>query len=254
MKNFTFKKALYTLGGGSLALMAIFLMLSSAKSDSTRRCTGLIININETSKQLLVKPEDVKNWATLNGSEPFDGKVIQDIDLKAVERRVENSGIIKDCQAFIDLKGNLILNVDVLKPIARVIGNGHSPDRFMDKTGKFFPVSKNFTPTVLLLSGDYVTVRKGLESQKNQDLVQFINTITQDEFWSAQITRVDISKTKEIHLVPLLGENIIEFGKPEKVDTKLKKLLVFYKKIMPEELWSGFSRISVKYDGQIVCS
>lgn len=254
MKNFTLKKALYTLGGGGLAAIALFLILSSAKSDSIRRCAGLVINIKETSKQLLVKPEDVKKWATLSGSELFEGKVIQEIDLKAVERRVENSGIIKDCQAYIDLKGNLILEVDVFKPVARILGNGRYPDRYMDKSGRFFPVSKNFTPTVMLLSGEYLNVRKGLESEKNKDLVGFINNITEDEFWNAQITRIDVSKTKEIQMVPLLGENIIEFGKPEKVETKLQKLMVFYKKIMPEDQWSSFSRVSVKYDGQIVCN
>ncbi|MCY1373242.1 hypothetical protein D9M69_605030 [compost metagenome] len=123
----------------------------------------------------------------------------------------------------------------------------------MDEKGHFFPVSKNFTPTVLLLSGEFFRDRKGLESSQNKDLLDLVNTVTADEFWNAQITRIDVDRRKEVRMEPLLGENIIEFGKPEKVQTKLEKLMVFYKKILPLEQWSAFKHISVKYDGQIVC-
>ena len=59
---------------------------------------------------------------------------------------------------------------------------------------------------------------------------------------------------KEIKMIPLLGNNTIEFGKPEKINAKLGKLLIFYKQILPQHNWSEFSTISVKYEGQIVCN
>ena len=253
MKNLNFKALFHTVGGASLAALVLFLVFSSAKSDAVRRCQGLVIRIADDDRQLLVKKDDVEKWVTHNGNEPLTGKTIASIDLKKLERRVENSGIIQDCQAWLDLKGNLILDVQVYKPVARILGNGNFPDRYMDENGHFFPVSKNFTPTVLLLSGDFFRDKKGLESSRNKDLLDLVNTITADEFWNAQITRMDVDRRKEIRMEPLLGEKIIEFGKPEKVQTKLEKLMIFYKKIMPQEQWSSFKHISVKYDGQIVC-
>ncbi|WP_367915619.1 cell division protein FtsQ/DivIB [Leadbetterella sp. DM7] len=253
MKKPDFKTVFHTIGGVALAALALFLVFSSAKSDAARRCEGLIIRIQEDDRQLLVKKADVEKWATREGTEPLTGQSLASIDLKKLERRVENSGIIRDCQAYVDLKGKLILDVQVYKPIARILGDGGFPDRYMDEKGHFFPVSKNFTPTVLLLSGYYFRDKKGLESAQNQDLLKLVNTITGDEFWNAQITRMDVDRYKEIQMEPLLGENIIEFGRPEKIQTKLEKLLVFYKKILPREQWSSFSHVSVKYDGQIVC-
>lgn len=253
MKKLNFKTILHTVGGISLAALALFLIFSSAKSDTVRRCQGLVIHIEKDDQQLLVKKEDVEKWATNLGNEPLIGKTVASIDLRKLERRVENSGIIRDCQAYLDLKGNLILDVKVYKPVARILGNSRFPDRYMDENGHFFPVSKNFTPTVLLLSGEYFRDKKGLESSGNKDLLNLVNTITADEFWNAQITRIDVDRRKEIKMEPLLGENIIEFGRPEKVQTKLEKLMVFYKKILPREQWSTFKHISVKYDGQIVC-
>ncbi len=253
MKNFNFRTVFNTVGGVALAALALFLVFSSAKSDAVRRCQKLIVRIEDDDRQLLVKKADVEKWATSEGNEPLIGKTIASIDLKSLERRVENSGIIRDCQAWHDLKGNLILDVKVYKPVARVLGNSRFPDRYMDEKGHFFPVSKNFTPTVLLLSGEFFRDKKGLESSRNKDLLDLVNAVTSDAFWNAQITRMDVDRHKEIRMEPLLGENIIEFGKPEKVEAKLEKLLVFYKKILPQEQWSAFKHISVKYDGQIVC-
>jgi cell division protein FtsQ len=251
MKNI--KSILSTLGGLSLLALALFLMFSSAKSDEKRLCQGVVVRILDEDSQLLVKEADVLRWATSSGSEPLKGMNLQSINLKKLERRVENSGIIKDCQAYTDLHGNLILKVEVYKPLARILGSTRFPDRYMDENGRFFPVSKNYTPTVLLLSGTYFNKRKGLESAENQDLLQLIKTVATDEFWSAQITRMDVDAHKEVKLEPLLGEHIVEFGKPQKVKTKMDKLLVFYTKILPQDPWSKFQEVSVKYDGQIVC-
>ncbi len=247
------KTILNTVGGVSLAALALFLVFSSARSDTERRCQGLMIRIEEDAKQLLVKKEDVEKWVTNAGNEPLMGQPVVSVDLKMLERRVENSGIIRDCQAYFDLQGNLHIDVKVFTPVARILGNSRFPDRYMDGEGHFFPVSPNFTPTVLLLSGEFFRDKKGLRSEQNRDLLTLVNTITGDEFWNAQITRLDVNRHKEVKMEPLLGKNIIEFGRPEKIQTKLEKLMVFYKKIIPREQWSTFQHVSVKYDGQIVC-
>ena len=247
------KSILNTLAGASLATLALLLVFSSARSDSERRCQGVIVHIEDEAKQLLVKQEDVEKWVTNNGNEPLAGLPVATIDLQLLERRVENSGIIRSCQAYFDLKGNLHLDVEVYTPVARILANSRFPDRYMDKNGHFFPVSKNFTPTVLLLSGEFFRDKKGLQSAKNRDLLELVNTITADEFWKAQVTRIDVDRHKEVRMEPLLGQNIIEFGRPEKIGVKLEKLLLFYQKILPREPWSTFQHVSVKYDGQIVC-
>lgn len=251
MKNW--KSILSTMGGVSLLALALFLMFSSAKSDEKRLCQGVEVRIKDEDSQLLVKEADVLRWATSSGSEPLKGMNLKSIDLKKLERRVENSGIIKECQAYADLHGNLILEVEVYKPLARILGSARFPDRYMDENGRFFPISKNYTPTVLLLSGTYFNNRKGLESNENKDLLLLIKTVATDEFWNAQITRMDVNAQKEVKLEPLLGKHIVEFGKPEKIKSKLEKLLVFYTKILPQDAWSQFQEVSVKYDGQIVC-
>ena len=138
--------------------------------------------------------------------------------------------------------------------MGRILSDTENPDRYIDAEGNIFPTSKHFSPTVLLISGSYANKVKNLNSEKNADLLSLINIINEDEFWSSQITQIEISEQKEINMIPLMGNNIIEFGKPENVAAKLDKLLIFYKQILPQKIWGDFSKISVKYKGQIVCN
>lgn len=254
MKKISAKNVIYSIVGIVIVSVMLLLMFSSAKSKSERRCSGMKIKIKDQSQQLLVKTSDVEKWVTLNGTEPVEGKLIEKIDLHLLETRLKNTGYVEECEAYIDLIGNLNLKLKIYEPVARILGDDNFSDRYLDKNGNLFPTSPNFTPTVILVSGEYFNNKKSLKSDKNLDLLGFINKVTNDEFWNAQITRIIVNNNKEISLVPMLGNHIIEFGKPQQIDTKLDKLMIFYKKILPQNQWERFNKISVKYDGQIVCS
>jgi cell division protein FtsQ len=73
----------------------------------------------------------------------------------------------------------------------------------------------------------------------------------------ALIGQVYVQKDGQFLLVPLVGEQIIEFGKAETdkvVEEKFSKLKVFYKEAIPYEGWEKYKSISLKYDKQIVCA
>lgn len=79
-----------------------------------------------------------------------------------------------------------------------------------------------------------------------------IEKITGDEFWNAQITQLDIDNKLRITLYPQVGNEVIEFGKPEDIDTRFKKLKIFYKEILPKVGWNKYDRVNLEYEGQIV--
>ncbi len=233
--------------------VAAFLVFAATKNNSSRRCKGLEINIKEASEQVMVTKADIEKWVTQYGNDPYEGKIIEKVDLAKVEKNILESGYIASCQAYFDLQGYLNLDVEVYRPVARILGNAQ-PDRFIDSKGNIFPVSPHFSPNVLLISGDFFEARRHLKQKQNEDLVYLLNILDQDEFWKAQIHQLDINRFKEIKMLPLLGNHIIEFGKPEKAESKLRKLMIFYTQILPQKKWSGFSNVSVKYEGQIVCN
>jgi len=53
-------------------------------------------------------------------------------------------------------------------------------------------------------------------------------------------------------MLPQVGNERIEFGKPERVAQKFDKLMIFYKEILPRMGWNKYSRVNLEYEGQIV--
>ena len=72
-----------------------------------------------------------------------------------------------------------------------------------------------------------------MKKRKRRKLMDLINTIREDEFWSAQIAQLDIDSKMRITIFPQVGDERIEFGKPENMEVKFKKLMIFYKEILP---------------------
>lgn len=254
MAKFDFKKYGGYMLLATVIVTALFIIISATRSGSSKRCKGLVVKISNNTDQFLVSKEEIEKSVTQFGNDPVDGKILENIDLKKLEKRVLRNKQIKSCEAFTDLNGQLIIEAEPYIPIARVLGEGVREDRYMDEEGTFFPVSKVHSSKVPLLSGVFFTNLKGLKAEKNQDVMALVNRLIKDPFWSAQITQINVERDKEVYLVPLLGEHKIEFGKPEKIESKLKKLMVFYQQILPNKEWEGFEHISLKYENQIVCN
>lgn len=89
-------------------------------------------------------------------------------------------------------------------------------------------------------------------------LITFVNWIEESPFWSAEIVQIIAMTTPsgalEIELVPRSGDFTILFGRIEKVEQKLDKLMRFYKDGLGNMGWDSYSTINIKYDGQVVCS
>jgi cell division protein FtsQ len=82
--------------------------------------------------------------------------------------------------------------------------------------------------------------------------MNLIKTLREDEFWSAQIAQIDIDSKGKITLLPQVGDVKVEFGKPVDEKTKLKKLMIFYKEILPRVGWNKYKRVNLEFDGQLV--
>jgi cell division protein FtsQ len=234
-------------------LLVVFLLFFINFKSSSDRCQGLLINIENNNEQYLVTKSDIEKQVTKYGQDPVEGKVLEEINLHIIEKRVLGCPQIKSCEAYTDTKGNLIVNAIPFVPIARILPTNASISKYLDKEGNGFPLSNYHSPRVMILSGNFFNKYKSLKAEDKSDLLSFINYIINDEFWNAQIHQINIDENKEITLIPLLGNHIIEFGKAEKVEKKLEKLMIFYKQILPEKNWESFKKISVKFANQIVC-
>ena len=98
--------------------------------------------------------------------------------------------------------------------------------------------------------------------QKNYEdfinLTNFVKLIEGDDFWQAQIVEIVVSQSQNgalfLRLVPRAGNHTIIFGRIEKVERKLDRLMRFYREGLDKEGWDIYRTIDVRFDDQVVCT
>lgn len=212
------------------------------------------VRIKNSNNNHFLEESDILELMQLNKQNLLGAKV-EKVKLKAIENKIKKDPFIKSAEMYSDLKGNLIVSVELRRPLARIVRND-GPDGYIAEDGTVMPVSDKFTARVLLISGNYVRTllrQTNLNhSEEGTKLLQLINTIREDEFWNAQIAQLDIDNKGRITMVPQVGDERIEFGKAENEKNKFKKLMIFYKEILPRVGWNKYNRVNLEYEGQLV--
>ena len=84
-------------------------------------------------------------------------------------------------------------------------------------------------------------------------MLGLIHYINEHPFWKSQIAEMYVNKKGEVTFYTQISKQRVEFGKPENIEAKFKKLKIFYKEILPAKGWNNYEKVSLKYNNQIVC-
>jgi len=212
------------------------------------------IKIENLQENHFLDEGDIIDLMQLN-KENLAGTSMDAINLKSIEKKIKRQPFIKNANLYSDLKGNLVVRAELRRPIARIVRND-GPDGYIAEDGTIMPVSEKFTSRVILVSGSYV--REMLEQsnmnakEESRQILDLINKIRAEEFWNAQIAQLDIDNKTRVTLYPQVGDERIEFGKPNDLEIKFRKLMIFYKEILPRTGWNKYNRVNLEYEGQIV--
>lgn len=212
------------------------------------------ITIENIHENHYLDEKDVMKLMRLN-TENLRGASLSKLNFSDIEERIRQHPYVSDAELFSDLKGNLMVTVSLRRPIARITQND-GPDAYIGEDGTIMPVSERFTSRVVLVSGDFVPRFLKLDNvheiEEGNQLMAMLETINEDPFWHAQVAQIDINGRGKAVLYPQVGDERIEFGKPEDFETKFRKLKIFYKEILPRVGWNRYDRINVEYEGQVV--
>jgi cell division protein FtsQ len=173
----------------------------------------------------------------------FDSVLITDFKTEELESILESHSAIKEAEVFVSQKGNVEVMIQQKKPIIRV--KSYNGDYYLDEFGKIMQLSDNFTPKLLVATGD-------ISINNHSGIHKFITEINGSIFWRSQITQIHF-ENNNILLIPRVGGQIINIGNFEKISEKLQNLYQFYKVAMPVMGWETYSDINLKFENQIVC-
>ena len=87
-----------------------------------------------------------------------------------------------------------------------------------------------------------------------KEILELANIIQEDNFWDCQIEQINVTASREIQLIPRVGDHIVLLGKGENLEEKLTRLKQFYKRILGKVGWDRYSMINLEFDNQIICT
>ncbi len=223
------------------------------RSDSGDYCAAIVVEIRNQHENYFIDEQDVIKLITDNSQKIVQGAPFSELNLKEMETRLKEEYFIGEAEIYKDLKGNLLANVELQRPMARIIRND-GPHAYVAEDGSILPVTEKFTARTMLISGDVTGLLKAplWESPEGEQLYTMLKFIYNDPFWKAQIAQIEIGKDMDLILYPQVTRQFIEFGQPEDLEAKFRKLRIFYEEILPARGWNSYERVNVKYQDQII--
>lgn len=240
---------------GVLCFVMLVSIAFSGKRHGDREINDLIINIDNQYQNHFIDTEDIKALINADDENYLLATELAMLDLKLLESRILANKFVADAEAYLDHRGNLIVTVEQSRPIARIFDPA-GQDFYIDDDGDILPVSERYTARVMLIeleNKNEFLIGNLNASAEGTRLFELIQTIDQDEFWKAQIAQLYVKKNFEVQLIPQVTKQVVEFGLPEQIDQKLRRLMVFYKEILPIKGWNTYTTVSLKFENQIVC-
>lgn len=233
-------------------LLVVFLMLTMAfthlelrnipcQSLKVSYASGDHIRVPEAEVKALVKKVDSKLLT----------ETLEQIDCAAIEKAVEKHSAVLKAEAYTlavkdtgNYKGVLVVKLKHRVPVLRVMGT--DGDYYLDGEGKRIPAIPDYATKVPVANGELN------EEFARKQLLPFVLFVENDPFWSAQIKQIYVDRSREVFLVPLVGDFLIELGSITGFQGKLARLEVFYKQVLARNSWNKYKLISAKYQNQII--
>lgn len=181
-------------------------------------------------------------------------KTMGEINLNQVESLLESNPFIRNAEVFRRNGGILEVRVQLRTAIARVV-NVKGETFYIDSEGKLMPLSPEFTPNVLLLSGkvlESIHIADTLRTETGKAIFPLLQHIHQDEFYRSQISEIVMDRDGNLTLYPEAGSILIDFGTTARYKEKLENLLLFYRQVLNRTGWDRYRKVSVRYKGQVV--
>jgi cell division protein FtsQ len=236
----------------SLAGIGVILLLgTSFRKKTNKHCRDVKIEIRTAEKEVFINENEVLQLINCNGN--VIDKSLSEIDLKDLEKGIKKNLWIKDAEMFFDNNQLLHIDIEERTPIARVFtrqGNSY----YIDSSALRLPLSEKLSARVPVFTN--FPSDKNILSQSDSmiltGIVKFGKYILADSFWTAQVSQIDITQQATFEMIPSIGDQIIDLGNADNIDSKFKRLFTFYKKAWMQNGINKYEKLDVQYDGQIV--
>jgi len=229
-------------------LLAVYVTVSTAMLTRTTPdeglCQGLEVRTHDSLDYGLLDSLSVRSMLDRNSLNPT-GKPMNSVNTLAMERLLESHPLVASAECYRTAGGFVKIRIVCRTPVFRVLSQDGA-DYYVDSHGEII----ERLPSVIDLPVVTGVVTRGYACN---EILGLMEAIERSPFWKAQIEQVHVTSTGEVQMVPRVGAHLLEIGTPADAAEKLDRLYAFYTEGLNEIGWDKYSRISVAYDGQVVC-
>jgi cell division protein FtsQ len=222
--------------------LAIAVTVLNGKPDG-QTCVGMELVINDSIDYGFITKKEVLRILNIKKLSPLNQKM-DDINTRQLEDELRKHPLISNAECYRTSDNRIGIEITQRLPILRVMA-ANGENYYIDIKGETMPIPES-AADVAIVTG-HVT-----KAFATKELYEFGMFLRQNPLWQAQIQQINVTPTKELELVPRVGDHIIFLGKPGNYEDKFERLKTFYKKGLNEIGWNKYSRISLEFNNQII--
>ena len=231
-----------------LILITVYLVMAVTVMNGTpseQTCSGMELVIKDSIDYGFISKREVLRL--LNGKKlsPI-GKPMGEINTRQLEDELRQHPLIGNAECYRTSSNRVGIEITQRLPILRVMA-ANGENYYIDDKAHLMPIP-NSAANVAIVTGN---VDRKFAAKELYELGMFLQ---RHPLWKAQIQQINVTAAKELELVPQVGDHIIFLGKPGNYENKFERLKTFYKRGLNEVGWNKYSRISLEFDNQIICT
>ena len=235
-------KLLFLLG---ILIYLVFAFTKFTREGDNSECVGVDIAISDSTHSGFITPSETER--ILKGSKEYPvGKKMKDINSKKIENELKKNPFIKDAICYKTPASRIHVLVSQRLPLLRVKAD-NGDDYYVDNRG-FVMEPMGYVADLAVVTGN---VDKQFTQKKLLQLGLFLQ---RSDFWNDQVEQIHVGPMQEIDLIPRVGDHVIHLGKPDSIQKKMRNLMAFYEKVLPEVGWNKYSEINIEHTNQIICT
>ena len=228
---------------------------------------GLSINIEYGTCDTLVTVPDLEN-SLLSAFPGIMSLPVGDIHVKDIANELSKNPYVQSARASVSVGGRIVVNVVQRRPIVRVFYDG--VEFYADELGHCFPPSQYGNANVVVANGDFQQRLAG--DIRNLDLSKLasdsircgydiVNVWLMAKYLDSHyddigilFDQIYVLSNGDIVLQPNMTSHEVIIGSAENLDRKFQNLRLFYAKGLSHAGYASYSRVNLKFEGQVVCT
>ena len=208
-------------------------------------CTQVEVDIPNAGSITFVTRDGILNELR-NRNVHLVGEPMRNINTDKVEAALHDSEYLENVDCYKAQNGKVVISATQLVPVLRVFDGGAS--YYVNARGKRMSATASYHADVPIVEGHFT---KDFTPMRILPLVDYVNS---DQVLRSLVSMYCIKDTNDIFVVPTIKGHVVNLGNADNYVNKFKKLLLFYRKVMPVKGCLTYHTGSVKWERQVVAT